>query len=43
MFTHQKYIYINKTQQYATVRRYLFIAKLLYIFRVSIAPIIRIT
>ena len=35
--------YINKIQQDATVCRYLFTAKLLYMFRVSIAPIIRIT
>jgi len=37
------YIYINKIQQDATVCRYLFTVKLLYIFRVSIAPIIRNT
>ena len=34
---------INKIQQDATVRRYLFTAKLLYMFRVSVAPIIRST
>ena len=36
-------LYINKIQQDATVCRYLFTAKPLYIFRVSIAPIIRST
>ena len=36
-------LYINKIQQDATVCRYLFAAKSLYIFRVSIAPIIRST
>jgi hypothetical protein len=35
------YVYINKIQQDATVCRYLFTAKLLNMFRVSIAPIIR--
>jgi hypothetical protein len=35
-------LYINKIQQDATVSRCLFTAKLLYIFRVSIAPIIRV-
>ena len=35
--------YINKIQQDATVCRYLVTAKLLYMFRVSIAPIIRST
>ena len=35
--------YINKIQPDATVCRYLFTAKLLYMFRVSIAPIIRST
>ena len=35
--------YINKIQQDATVCRYLFTAKLLYMFRASIAPIIRST
>ena len=35
--------YINKIQQDATVCRYLFTAKSLYMFRVSIAPIIRST
>jgi hypothetical protein len=35
--------YINKIQQDATVCRYLFTANLLYMFRVSIAPIIRDT
>jgi len=37
------YLYINKIQQDATVCRYLFAAKLLYMFRVSIAPIIMST
>ena len=36
-------LYINKIQKDATVCRYLFTAKLLYMFRVSIAPIIRST
>jgi hypothetical protein len=36
-------IYIKKIQQDATVCRYLFTAKLLYMFRMSIAPIIRST
>jgi len=36
-------IYINKIQLDATVCRYLFTAKSLYMFRVSIAPIIRNT
>ena len=36
-------LYIKKIQQDATVCRYLFTAKSLYIFRVSIAPIIRST
>jgi len=35
--------YINKIQRNATVCRCLFTAKLLYVFRVSIAPIIRTT
>ena len=35
--------YINKIQRDATVCRCLFTAKLLYMFRVSIAPIIRST
>jgi len=35
--------HINKIQQDATVCRYLFTAKSLYTFRVSIAPIIRST
>ena len=35
--------YINKIQQDATVCGYLFTAKLLYMFWVSIAPIIRST
>ena len=35
--------YINKIQQDATVCRYLFTAKLLYMFRASITPIIRST
>ena len=34
---------INKIQQDATVCRYLFTAKLLYMFRTSIAPIVRST
>ena len=34
---------INKIQQDGTVCRYLFTANLLYMFRVSIAPIIRST
>ena len=37
------YVYIHKIQQDATVYRYLFTAKSLYMFRVSIAPIIRST
>ena len=37
------YFYINKIQQDATVFRYLFTAKLFYMFRMSIAPIIRST
>ena len=37
------WLYINKIQRDATVCRYLFTAKLLYMFRVSIAPIIRST
>ena len=36
-------VYINKIQQAATVCRCLFTAKLLYMFRVSLAPIIRST
>jgi len=36
-------LYINKIQQDATVCRYLFTAKSLYMFRVYIAPIIRRT
>jgi len=36
-------IYINKSQQDATVCSYLFTANLLYMFQVSIAPIIRST
>ena len=36
-------LYINKIQQDATVCRYLFTAKSLYMFRMSIAPIIRST
>ena len=36
-------LYINKIQQDATVCRYLFTAKLLCMFRASIAPIIRST
>jgi len=35
--------YVNKIQEDATVCRYLFTAELLYMFRVSIAPIIRST
>jgi len=34
---------MNKIQQDATVSRYLFTANLLYMLRVSIAPIIRST
>ena len=37
------WLYINKIQRDATVCRCLFTAKLLYMFRVSIAPIIRST
>ena len=37
------WLYINKIQQDATVCRYLFTAKSLYVFRASIAPIIRST
>ena len=37
------FVVINKIQQDATVCRYLFTAKLRYMFRVSIAPIIRST
>jgi len=37
------YSYINKIQQDATVCRYIFSAKLIYMFRVSIVPIIRST
>ena len=37
------YLYINKIQRDVTVCRCLFTAKLLYMFRVSIAPIIRST
>ena len=37
------HIFFNKIQQDATVCRYLFTAKSLYMFRVSIAPIIRCT
>ena len=37
------WLYINKIQRDATVFRCLFTAKLLYMFRVSIAPIIRST
>jgi len=36
-------LHINKFQQDTTVCRYLFTAKLLYMFRVSIAPINRST
>ena len=36
-------VYINKIQRDATVCRCLFTAKLIYMFRVSIAPIIRST
>ena len=35
--------YINKIQQDATVCRYLFTAQLPYMFRASIAPVIRST
>ena len=37
------WLYINKIQRNATVCRCLFTAKLLYMFRVSIAPVIRST
>jgi hypothetical protein len=37
------YLYISKIQRDATVCRSLFTSKLLYMFRVSIAPIIRST
>jgi len=37
------WLYINKIQSDATACRSLFTAKLLYMFRVSIAPIIRST
>ena len=37
------WLYINEIQQDATVCRYLFTANLLYMFRMSIAPIIRNT
>ena len=37
------WLYINKIHRHETVCRCLFTAKLLYIFRVFIAPIIRIT
>ena len=37
------WLYINKTQRDATVCRCLFNAKLFYMFRVSVAPIIRST
>ena len=37
------WLYINKIQRDATVCRCLFTAKLLYMFRMSIAPIIRST
>ena len=36
-------VYINKMQQDVTVCRFLFTAKLLYMFRVSIVPIIMST
>jgi len=36
-------MYNNKIQQDATVYRYLYTEKSLYMFRVSIAPIIRST
>jgi len=36
-------VYINKIQQDATVCRYLFTAKSLYMFGASVAPIIRST
>ena len=39
----RRIIYINKIQKDATLCRYLFTAKSLYMFRVSIAPIIRST
>jgi len=38
----ETHIYIKKIQQYATVCRYLFNAKSLYMFRVSIAPTSRV-
>ena len=37
------WLYINKIQQDATVCRYWFTASLLYMFRASIAPIVRST
>jgi len=42
-FPTHKGFYINKIQQDATVYTYLFTAKSLYMFRVSITPIIRST
>jgi len=45
MFAERKYLihYINKIQQDAAVCRHLFTVKSLYMFRVSIAPIIKST
>ena len=42
-YKERKYLCIDKIQQDATVCRYLFTANVLYMFRVSIAPIIRST
>ena len=39
----KQWFYINKIQQDAIACRYLFTAKSLYMFRVSIAPIIKST
>jgi len=39
----QSFIWFEEIQQDATVCRYLFTAKLLYMFRASIAPVIRST
>ena len=41
--TELMWVYINKIQRPANVCRCLFTAKLLYMFRVSIVPIIRST
>ena len=43
MSKHVALIFINKIQQDTTVCGYLFTAKLLYMFRVSIIPVIRST